>query len=89
MAWYKTLRCEYASGLTDERTQREVDFINSTLNLPQATGGGRILDLCCGHGRHTVELAAAGYSMVRTSQPPSSILRKMLPHDLQNSSMPI
>ena len=22
------------------------------------------MDLCCGHGRHTIELAAAGYSMV-------------------------
>ena len=73
MAWYKTFYDEhylkeYARGLTNERTQREVDFINSTLNLPQAvpnaTGGARILDLCCGHGRHTVELAAAGYSMV-------------------------
>ena len=73
MVWYKTFYDEhylkeYASGLTDERTQREVDFINSTLNLPQAapdaTGGARILDLCCGHGRHTVELAAAGYSTV-------------------------
>ena len=73
MVWYKTFYDEhylkeYAGGLTNERTQREVDFINSTLNLPQtapsATGGARILDLCCGHGRHTVELAAAGYSMV-------------------------
>ena len=69
MAWYKTFYDEhylkeYASGLSDERTQREVDFINSTLNLPQAAEGVRILDLCCGHGRHTVELAAAGYSMV-------------------------
>ena len=73
MAWYKTFYDEhylkeYASGLTDERTQREVGFINSTLNLPQAVPGetevARILDLCCGHGRHTVELAAAGYSMV-------------------------
>lgn len=73
MVWYKTFYDghylkEYASGLTKERTEREVDFINSVLNLPQAapgaTGGARILDLCCGHGRHTVELAAAGYSMV-------------------------
>ena len=73
MVWYKTFYDEYylkeyAGGLTNERTQREVDFINSTLNLPQAapdaTGGARILDLCCGHGRHTVELAAIGYSMV-------------------------
>ena len=73
MAWYETFfdenyLKEYASGLTPERARREVDFISSTLNLPQAapdaTGGARILDLCCGHGRHTVELAAAGYSMV-------------------------
>lgn len=73
MVWYKTFYDEhylkeYADGLTNERTQREVDFINSTLNLPQAapgtTGGARVLDLCCGHGRHTVELATAGYSMV-------------------------
>ncbi len=66
MAWYKTFYDEhylkeYASGLTPERAQREVDFVNRTLNLPE---GARILDLCCGHGRHTVELAAAGYSMV-------------------------
>ena len=73
MAWYETFfdehyLKEYAKGLTLERAQKEVDFIKSTLNLPQvapnATGGARILDLCCGHGRHTVELAAAGYSMV-------------------------
>ena len=73
MVWYKTFYDEhylkeYAGGLTNERTQREVNFINSTLNLPQAApgtaGGARVLDLCCGHGRHTVELAAAGYSMV-------------------------
>ena len=73
MVWYETFfdenyLKEYARGLTPERAQKEVDFISSTLNLPQvasnATGGARILDLCCGHGRHTVELAAAGYSMV-------------------------
>ena len=73
MAWYETFfdenyLKEYEKGLTLERAQKEADFINSTLNLPQAapdaTGGARILDLCCGHGRHTVELAAAGYSMV-------------------------
>ena len=73
MAWYETFfnehyLKEYEKGLTPERAQKEVNFINSTLNLPQAapgaTGGARILDLCCGHGRHTVELAATGYSMV-------------------------
>lgn len=69
MAWYETFfdenyLKEYAAGLTLERAQKEADFIDSTLNLPQTAEGARILDLCCGHGRHTVELAAAGYSMV-------------------------
>ncbi len=69
MVWYETFfdenyLKEYAGGLTPERAQKEADFIDSTLNLPQTAEGARILDLCCGHGRHTVELAAAGYSMV-------------------------
>ncbi len=69
MAWYETFfdenyLKEYEKGLTLERAQKEADFINSTLNLPQPAEGARILDLCCGHGRHTVELAAAGYSMI-------------------------
>ena len=43
-----------------DRTLREVDFIESTLALPV---GSSVLDLCCGHGRHLVELAAKGYHM--------------------------
>jgi len=50
----------YGPVLTTERTIREADFIESTLALPQ---GARILDLCCGHGRHLVELADRGYRM--------------------------
>ncbi|MCH8293204.1 class I SAM-dependent methyltransferase [Candidatus Poribacteria bacterium] len=66
MAWYETFFDEYylpnaGSNIPLERTIQEVDFIRKALDLPQK---GRILDLCCGHGRHTVELATAGYSMV-------------------------
>lgn len=43
-----------------ERTEREVAFIADSLALPQ---GARILDLCCGIGRHTVSLAKRGYAM--------------------------
>ena len=73
MAWYESFfdehyLKEYASSLTPDRTQKEVNFIYSALNIPRvapnATDGARILDLCCGHGRHTVTLAIAGYSMV-------------------------
>ena len=44
-----------------ELTRREVD------TLVRATGVGkadRILDLCCGQGRHSLELARRGYTAV-------------------------
>tara|TARA_Y100000031_G_C8193371_1_gene372494 strand:- start:273 stop:1049 length:777 start_codon:yes stop_codon:yes gene_type:complete len=51
---------EYADILTLERTKAEVDFIEKELNLKK---GVKILDLACGHGRHTIELAKRGYLM--------------------------
>ncbi len=45
----------------DQRTQVEVEFIDSTLNLePQA----KILDLFCGYGRHALLLGKLGYEVV-------------------------
>ena len=38
----------------------EVDFIVDTFDLEP---GASVLDLCCGHGRHTVELARRGYRL--------------------------
>src|SRR5215831_308174 len=63
--WYKTLFGEdylrmYEPVLTPERTQREVDGIVNLLALPQ---GSCILDLCCGHGRHSIALAQHGYQV--------------------------
>lgn len=42
-------------------TRSEVDLFVSTLNLPP---DARILDLCCGQGRHTLELARRGFANV-------------------------
>lgn len=42
-------------------TRAEVDDIISALEL---SGQERILDLCCGQGRHTLELARRGYTEV-------------------------
>ncbi|HDS30143.1 MAG TPA: methyltransferase domain-containing protein, partial [Firmicutes bacterium] len=39
-------------------TRTEVDLISEILNLSQSD---RILDLCCGQGRHTLELARRGF----------------------------
>ena len=66
MAWYHTFFDEdylkfWSFFTTPERTQKEVDFILQALALPQ---GGRILDLCCGQGRHALEFARRGYQIV-------------------------
>ena len=61
--WYREF---FGQGYLDslrqnpERTLQEVSFIETTLALPV---GSSLLDLCCGHGRHLIELAARGYHM--------------------------
>jgi len=42
-------------------TKKEVDFIISLLTLK---GSERILDIACGYGRHSLELARRGYNVV-------------------------
>jgi len=64
--WYKAYFGEdylrkNALVLTPERTEREVNGIINLLALPQ---GGSILDLCCGHGRHSIPLAQRGYQVI-------------------------
>lgn len=41
----------------EERTAPDVDFVTDVLELKVED---RILDLCCGHGRHSIELARRG-----------------------------
>jgi 2-polyprenyl-3-methyl-5-hydroxy-6-metoxy-1,4-benzoquinol methylase len=53
-----------------ENTGREVDFIIRTLGL---TGHERILDLACGFGRHALEFARRGYSVVGIDLTPAYI----------------
>jgi SAM-dependent methyltransferase len=57
--FYATLR-QPGGRLASEATEREVEFIADTLGLAE---GARILDLCCGHGRHSIELAQRGYDV--------------------------
>jgi len=46
--------------LTDERTERECDFVVEQGGLPNK---GRVLDLACGHGRHANYFAQMGYQV--------------------------
>jgi len=51
----------------ERRTQAEVEFIDSTLNLKP---GAKVLDLFCGYGRHAILLGKLNYQVVgvETSQ---------------------
>lgn len=50
----------YDGSFTQERAEREVSLIETVLGLQR---GESILDLCCGQGRHAVELARRGYEV--------------------------
>ncbi len=62
--WWQTLFDEVylitdaRSVCNEELTRREVDFLEAHLPIGRAD---RILDLCGGHGRHSLELARRGY----------------------------
>lgn len=65
--WWKTI-FDATYLLTDadavevpEITQQEVDALIAATGI---TPGDRVLDLCCGQGRHVLELAARGFSHV-------------------------
>jgi len=65
MAWYEQffgedyMRFHLRGGeWLDERTVPQCDFVLSALDLQP---GARVLDLCCGQGRHAVEFAKRGF----------------------------
>lgn len=64
--WYRTFfgdtwNLRVALSIPEEQTREEVDFIINTLKLEE---GARVLDLACGHGRHSLELTRRGFSVV-------------------------
>ena len=63
--WYETsfhgLALEFwRNVVTTEQTSSEADFIEAELGVP---AGSQILDMPCGNGRHSVELAKRGHTM--------------------------
>lgn len=64
--WWKSLFDQkyldtYLSDFTPERTSQEVNFV---IKAAQLKPEDRILDLACGHGRHSIELARRGFNQI-------------------------
>lgn len=55
---------------TDESTEKDVAFLARQLPLPRY---GRLLDLCCGYGRHAMRLAERGYQVTGLDRDPEAI----------------
>jgi SAM-dependent methyltransferase len=63
--WYTSFFGEdylemYETALPPERTAADVEGIIALLGLEP---GARVLDLCCGHGRHAIPLAKRSYAV--------------------------
>lgn len=56
----------------EERTRREVEFIATVAPLPKFH---RVLDVCCGMGRHARALAQRGYSVTGIERDPAAIAK--------------
>ena len=61
---------EIALHIPEERTRKEVDFVLERLELEP---GARVLDIACGHGRHSLELARRGFRVTGVDLSPRSI----------------
>jgi SAM-dependent methyltransferase len=59
--WYRTAFAETADMTWTDRTEAEVD---RALTMLKAEPGGRVLDLACGSGRHSLELKRRGFEVV-------------------------
>ncbi|MBK5219109.1 MAG: methyltransferase domain-containing protein [Thermoleophilia bacterium] len=69
--WYATAFDGATADMAwTERTESEV---NRALKMLRPKGGERVLDLACGSGRHSIELARRGFSVVGADISPDLI----------------
>jgi SAM-dependent methyltransferase len=61
-------------GYPEERTRAEVEFMISALELQP---GARVLDIPCGEGRHSIELAKRGFRVTGLDFNPNAIAAAM------------
>lgn len=71
--WFRTFFGErYLQFDRHEDTEQEVEFIERVLELKE---GYRVLDLCCGYGRHAIRLAKRGCEVVGYDLSPVMLAR--------------
>jgi SAM-dependent methyltransferase len=77
--WYEL----FSRTIPPEQTEREVAFITRQLPRPSHP---KLLDLCCGEGRHAMRLAALGYEVTGVDErdPPSSPAFKFIRRDMRD-----
>lgn len=75
---------EYSDLISITKTKHEIDFLVKILRLKK---GAKILDLACGHGRHTIELARRGFKM--TGQDINSLFLKKAKQSAQRIGLKI
>lgn len=66
--WYRSFFSQnylrlYEHELKQEQTETEISFVLRTLKELRLPPGARLLDLCCGQGRHAVPIAKQGYQV--------------------------
>jgi len=67
-AWFTT----FLDTIDPAQTRREAEFVARQLPLPRFS---RLLDICCGAGRHAIELARLGYAVTGFDANASAIAR--------------
>jgi SAM-dependent methyltransferase len=87
MEWWENYFSEvyYLTAATmNHSAKHEVDFILNQVDIPQ---GVKILDMCCGYGRHSYELAQRGYDVTGVDYSEELInkaMKKIANEDLPN-----
>ncbi len=76
MAWFKDwFDSEYYHLLYNNRNEAEAAaFIDKLINFLQPKTPSRLLDLACGKGRHSLQLAAKGHDVIGVDLSEQSIL---------------
>jgi SAM-dependent methyltransferase len=87
MEWFENddfWRAFYPFMFSDERFAATPDEVTRILALTQCSGGS-VLDLCCGPGRHSIDLAQRGFKVTGVDRSPF-LLAKAREHAAKSSA---